>query len=254
MKKIKLCALLLVVIFNLMFVSSCWGISISPYKPSKAYESGETHGDYNGGRRPFSVIAVKSDTNIFDVNDVNIEVYIGLLRQEDTDKAVHFSDEIISINLSCVSFEYIINEAKKSREISILQEIDLKDKLMEESILKNYTFTVIEGNHIVQYNYSEQINIPKDIFENETGEFCIGFKYSKYDDFELKNFVYTEYRALIHFNYQKLDENTVQIEFDYENFKENDKSFSTIDPSIDHIKSYYEEKYNEEKEKIEEIE
>lgn len=250
MKKMKLCTLLLVVILNLMFVSSC----DMRYHPTKAYESGETHGDYNGGRRPFSVIAIKSDMNIFDVNEVNIEIYIGLLRQEDIDKGVNFSDEIISINLSCVSFEYIINEDKKSREISILQEIDLKDKLMEESILKNYTFRITEGHHKIEYNYCEKINIPKDIFEKEIGEFCIGFKYSKYDDFELKNFVYTEYRALIHFNYQKLDENTVQIEFDYENFNVNDKSFSTIDPSIDHIEIYYEEKYNELKEKLEEIE
>ena len=61
MKKFNICTLLLVVILNLIFISSCG------YQPIKTYESGHIE-DYGSTAGPHH-LHVKSDTNIFDIDE-----------------------------------------------------------------------------------------------------------------------------------------------------------------------------------------
>ena len=250
MKKIKLCALLLVVILNLMFVSSCWGISISPYKPSKAYESGRIKYDWRKDGDCTTVLHVKSDTNVFDIKEFKLETYFGYFCVLGLDKIKYFDSDCtipcytndtitpVSISINYVSFEYVLNEEQNGLDLKILNEGMLK-KIEPKDILDGkYDCFADENIKEYVYQYSELLTIPKECFNKDSGEFCIGVK------------INNKYSDLIHFFYEMIDENTVQIQFDYESFK-NISASSIQDHSINDIKKYYAEKYNEEKEEIE---
>ena len=83
MKKLNVCMLLLIVIFNLMFVSSCWVEAYLPYQPDKPFESGWIR--CNQSFPSNAHLLVKSEKNIFNIDDVNLELYIGLVIVKDVD-------------------------------------------------------------------------------------------------------------------------------------------------------------------------
>ena len=249
MKKIKLCTLLLVVILNLMFVSSCY----VGYHPSKAYETGAL--DIRDGMR--HNLHVKSDTDIFDINELKFETYIGVRAIEyyykgnDLEYLEYFDPDLtipcytngtitpVSISINYISFEYVLNEEQNGLDLKILNEGILKNLDSKEILDGKYTFTFTDDyRRDLIYKYSEYLTIPKECFNRDSGEFCIGVK------------INNKYSDLIHFFYEMIDENTVQIQFDYEDFKNISKS-SIQDHSINDIKKYYAEKYNEEQEGIE---
>ena len=241
MKKFKICTLLLVVILNLIFISSCG------YQPIKAYESGHIE-DYGSTAGPHH-LHVKSDTNIFDIDEVILETYICVRAVKyyhegntyeyfDYDQTIPiYTNGIITpvtININYVSFEYILNEEKNNYDLKILNEGTLKNLDPEDVLDGKYEETYTDDYKRIIYKYSEILTIPKECFNRDSGEFCIGTK------------VNNKYQILIYFSYKMIDENTVQIQFDYEKFKWQANS-STSSESIHHIKKYYNEKEEIEK-------
>lgn len=250
MKKIKLCALLLVVIFNLMFVSSCWIAFYNPYNPDKAYETGDSF--YPGYEVQYQGcdILIRSEKNIFNIDDVSLELLMGLYFDRFRDDGIdENSDGPFSVN--CVFFEYVNNREDLKNpvftgevppfieELTIFHEVVLKKINIDDIVNGKYRRTMEENSRHYIYNNSEIITIPKECFDKENGEFCIGVKEDYY------------YIELFYFRYYKTDENTIRIEFEYENFRHNrdievEEIFSW---EIKALKKYYLDKHNEELEK-----
>ena len=100
-----------------------------------------------------------------------------------------------------------------------------------------YDYDINKDSYDYIYNYSETIIISKECFDKESGEFCIGVKIDYL------------YSVLIYFRYNKSDENTIQIEFDSENYSQNTNIDAKNARCIEAIKKYYLDKHNEELEK-----
>ena len=237
MKKIKLFALLLVVILNLMFVSSCWIAFYNPYNPDKAYESGHVQND---AFHRINTIVLKSDKNVFNINEVTLDLYINLdiNRTNLDDPEYKFFDIGCSIpcydNGSILTVPYSINylffEYKNlnyKTGISILKEGLLVNINSTDVVEGKYKGNLSTKTYEYEYVYNEFITIPSECFDKESGEFCIGVKIDYL------------YSTLVYFRYNKLEENTIQIEFQYENYKSNNNINSTLDRCIDQIKQYY---------------
>lgn len=265
MKKLKVCMLLLIVIFNLMFVSSCWIEGYLPYQPSKAFETG--CGRFNPDFATIYDFLIRSDKNIFSIDDVSLEISLGLgyyieegdkylymasLGDEYVDLHIYYNKEDpIPYSINCVFFEYVNNrEGLKNpvftgevppfiEKLDVFHEVVLKNINIDDVFNDKYGYTIDENSNDYIYNNSEIITIPKECFDKESGEFCIGIKLDYF------------YTIVFYFRYYKLEENTIQIEFEYENFRYNrdievEEKFSW---EIKALKKYYLDKHNEELEK-----
>ena len=219
MKKLKVCTLLLIVILNLMFVSSCWVGTYLPYQPDKAFESGSVK---EVSQDPYfkQYIAVKSDIDIFDIDNIFLDVYIGLYHQDyvkDYGLDNKYSDTI-SIDIVYLPCGFKINDNQNKKVI--LNEYVLKNISIEDAKTGNYTFYTNESEY-VKYNYFETMPLPSNYFSEEEGEFYIFLK----NIIKLENgdeiIETVSERVLIYFKYEKVDDRKIKLRFEYENYSDN---------------------------------
>ncbi len=170
------------------------------------------------------MMGVKSNTNTFKVDDVNVELYYALYRndkegdarkhryrQEPTDEIL-FGMYISNINNSyeVVSLSNIYDcedYTKLSKEI-FMQEIT-----EEEAFDAEYSYGYSHVFDRMLYKHHETINIPKEFFEKEEGLVLIRLvsfitPNERSDKYLTMNYAY------IILNYEYIDENTVKLEFE----------------------------------------
>lgn len=98
--------------------------------------------------------AYQSDQKIFDINDVTLDFYYGTIGGSmpgDNDRRV-------------VTTVYFKHKGEERKVIKILEE-----NIFSEKYDINYTNRLFANVLDLEYNYSEKITIPKELFINETG-------------------------------------------------------------------------------------
>ena len=216
MKKLKLFVILLITVINLMFMSNCWVAGMFTfYEPTELFESGYVSHFYRAPAEGYSYtpfFVIKSDKNIFDINDITVDLYIALYEKEEVE--IYGREEHNKADFVCTAFEYITNEDGKN-ELSKLNEVIVRS-LSKEEILNDDLFVTLYNTTIVNYKYSEKITLPKELFVQNEGYFYI--ECNLYNTEIVSNYKH----SYIIFEYIKLDEDTIQLRFEYENYEKND--------------------------------
>lgn len=220
MKKIKILLILLITIINLMFMSSCWVAGMfTIYKPTELFESGYLTNKY---RSPFEGVsstpffAIKSDKNIFDINDVTVDLYIALYEKGEV--KIYGKKEYHHVDFVCYTYEYIENEEGK-QEKNILNEKIVRT-LSNEEVLNEDLYVTLYNERVINYKYHEQLTLSEEIFVQNEGYISLTcYLYNSVDE----NSIERKYRDnYIIFKYIKLDDQTIQISFEYENYEDKD--------------------------------
>ena len=183
MKHVKVIVVLIIIaMFSCIFIG-CDKEKAIEEEEDKGISSGFT---YSGGDEPSpgSYLDYKSDVSVFDIDNVRLEVSFGWIADLDYDTEYSNWDA-----------ELVIGQAKKNGKEFILYEIPNYNS-------RDYTCWY-EGNGKIGYSHSEEIVIPKEIFEKE-GEIVIkivkatthgpaiggggynSFKYTKIGDNKIK--------------------------------------------------------------------
>jgi len=187
------------------------------------------HDDIRGGfaydLTPEAIMmGVKSNKNIFKVDDVNVELYYALYkndeegdarkqgyRQEPTDKILF---GLYISNVKDLNEKYKVHndqdyiDYKEVKENIFIKEISEEDAFTEKN---EYGYGKL-FSHII-YEHNEIIKIPKEVLLEENGEIII-----RIVSFTLPNEERSSYRsrkiAYLILSYEYIDENTVKLEFE----------------------------------------
>lgn len=161
---------------------------------------------------------IKSDTNNFSLENVMLELYYGVHNLDYDDfKGVyrHFPGETVF---------FAIYVCDGSEETSIACPMDfedyknienhifLKELSYEDAFTEEYGYTMDYFG--IDYNHHETITIPSDIFTEDSGKFVI--KICAFNPSEENETAVTSTSvSTLKLNYEKVDEDTVRIIFDY---------------------------------------
>ncbi len=170
------------------------------------------------------MMGVKSNKNTFKVDDVNVELYYALYRndeegdtrkqgyrQEPTDKILF---GLYISNVKDLNEKYKVHndqdyiDYKEVKENIFIKEISEEDAFTEKN---EYGYGKL-FSHII-YEHNEMIKIPKEVLLEENGEIII-----RIVSFTLPNEERSSYRsrkiAYLILSYEYIDENTVKLEFE----------------------------------------
>lgn len=234
MKKIKLCALLLVVILNSMFVSSCIIDTFLPYRAERAYESGWIVGIPSTIKSDLLYMSVKSDVNTFAIDNIELDFYIGLYTRESVLYSIpERIDSIVSLDIVYLPFYYITTKENKVEGI-IKDEISIKNISLDDAKTGKYSYDT-DDKYVFRYDYVETLKLPSEYFTEETGRFFVILKcVSLVEEKEV-----LDVSTLIYFEYDKIDDNNIKLIFNYNNYKSEDRAGSASRYILPFIKEYY---------------
>ena len=171
------------------------------------------------------MMGVKSNKNIFKVDDVNVELYYALYRNDeegDTRKVgyrqVPYDNIVFGIYISNLKDSYEVVNLNNIQDCAdykqLSKEIFIKDITEEEAFDAEYSYGYSHVFDRMLYKHHETINIPKEFFEKEEGLVLIRLvsfitPNERSDKYLTMNYAY------IILNYEYIDENTVKLEFEY---------------------------------------
>ncbi len=187
------------------------------------------HDDIRGGfaydLTPEAIMmGVKSNKNIFKVDDVNVELYYSLYENDEEGDGRKYSyiqelqDQVVvgmymsNINNSYDVLDLIdIYECGDYKKLS--KEIFIKEITEEEAFDAEYNYGYTHVFDRMLYKHHETINIPKEFFEKEEGFIVIRLVSFITPNEKCDKYLAMKY-AYIMLKYEYIDENTVKLEFE----------------------------------------
>jgi len=170
------------------------------------------------------MMGVKSNKNIFKVDDVNVELYYALYRNDeegDTRKVgyrqVPYDNIVFGIYISNLKDSYEVVNLNNIQDCAdykqLSKEIFIKDITEEEAFDAEYSYGYGHFLGNILYKYHETINISKELFVGEEGMILIRLVSFMAPNERSDKYVTMKYAYII-LNYEYIDDNTVKLEFE----------------------------------------
>ncbi len=175
---------------------------------------------YKLSARPIN-IGVKSNTNTFKTDDVDIQLYYSFYKSDKKNEArkYPYQRETTDKIMFCM---YICDEGETLAILNDQEYIDYKNianhtfikELSEEEVFSEENKYACSIKYLTgtTYNYHETIDIPKEVFREKSGEFVIKLV-SFILPTEERNTYYSKEVGYISLKYSVLDKNIVKIEY-----------------------------------------
>ena len=170
------------------------------------------------------MMGVKSNKNIFKVDDVNVELYYSLYENDEEGESRKnaygqepYDKFILGMYMSNINDSYeVVNlnniyECEDYKKLS--KEIFIKEITEEEVFDKDYSYGFSHIFSKMFYKHHETINLPKDLFVEEEGMILIRLVSFITPNERSDKYVTMKYAYII-LNYEYIDDNTVKLEFE----------------------------------------
>lgn len=164
----------------------------------------------------------RSDTDLFDKSSVTFDIYFGLYdvgycEKYGTDPKMFYQkegDETIFFGLYICDSNYslsIVNDIEISDYKMIEKHYFVKEISQEDAFSEEYGFFA-DYRKGITYNHSEEITIPIEFFENETGSFAVKLiAFHKPIDGSESYYVTTVH--YVEFEYTTINEDMIKVIF-----------------------------------------
>lgn len=159
-----------------------------------------------------------SDSDVFDVNDVTLDIYYGtfLIDEGAKYKTEEFQYDLVAFYVCDGGYEVELNmettDYKSIRDAYFVFDIPIGNVYKDE-----YAYDLDDGYFYddIVYKCKTNITIPSEFFNKNSDYFSLVFREYKYDE---KGLVYIPrgQQRRIEISYKILDENTVDLQFDSE--------------------------------------
>ncbi len=163
-------------------------------------------------------LAIQSEIDVFNVDDVSFDIYYGIYEEGDDNPqgGYKFDDESVVFAMYMGENDYddeenrIINGTVYSNYKNIGRNILIKEILEEEAFSGKYTYTTNQKKKIT-YKHSEKVTVLKELFNKQEG--LIAIKISAFVP-KKEGYECSEMEKCIILKYKYLDEDTVRIKCD----------------------------------------
>ena len=162
---------------------------------------------------------VRSKVDTFDINDLTLELAIGIHKVSLFGKMDEFPKRQYSYGSEDKTFALYICEGDFERKFPSTVVLDIKNvgnHLFIKEITQDEAFSKEYGYNIFKCNHKENITIPSEYLIDDVGDFVIKLVVYSIDDVGGYTFYYYSLTFNIVLEYEKIDDNTIRITNFYE--------------------------------------
>ena len=181
----------------------------------KVYESGDF---YVGFMIPVILMGVRAQTDTFSIDNVVLDLYYAFYNNTypNPDGAyTHYTVSGVVFGLYICNKDLIF-EPKQGDIIEDYKKLDnqyfVKEITEEEAFPNGYGYSYNRRTGAVAYDHSETITIPKEFFNEKSGEFLIKIYHFRMS-LEYEGKYKRALMGYVELDYERLDENTVKLDF-----------------------------------------
>ncbi|MBQ2718185.1 MAG: hypothetical protein IJF75_06275 [Clostridia bacterium] len=137
-------------------------------------------GVFGGYRLSRTMIGIEGETDTFDIDNVNFKLFITLHQNDETpNKGMYISEGVGVFDFNFGLYVCDANDEIKDSTVSDYKNINgyklLNEISEKEAFSGEYVHTYNYVTNKINYNHSEPLIIPKEVFKNETGRIVISF-------------------------------------------------------------------------------
>ncbi|MBQ3017061.1 MAG: hypothetical protein IJD79_09815 [Clostridia bacterium] len=160
-------------------------------------------------------ILVESDKDLFDIDDVSLEVKYGtyLIDEKEKYENKYYDNDFFALYACEEKYQYGIASIDINDYKSIPNWYYLFEVPMGVAFKEEYSFDLKGLFKKIEYQRRVTIKIPKEIFSEEKGVFYLKFMPLEYYGAGLSNSFGHGYSYDVRFSYEKMGENTVDLFF-----------------------------------------